>query len=385
MEYINPSFLVKKPSGGFRLVTAFADVGRYSKPQPSLIPDVDSTLRHLGTIQASPHRIATLASCQPPKLVTALRSFIGSYKCFQVSIRQVLSQAILLSDFASRNAPDCNNPSCQICNFIHLQEDSVLRYITTQDVSSVKIKLPFTSRAAWLSIQSECPDIRRTIAHLRQGTRPSKKITNIRDVKRYLNVATLARDSLLVVKKQLPFNPFQILYGLLTSLHIKLEHLSCQQLKNVVSRYFYALDLEKAVELTTNICHQCASLLKTQKVCVEQGSSDQPETVGSAFAVDVLKRERQLILVIRECITSFTFTKLIESERHLDLKDAILQLLTEVHPLDGPFAVIRTDPAPGFNTHVSDQLLARHRLSIELGRVKKPKQNSSCRESDTRT
>lgn len=258
-------------------------------------------------------------------------------------------------------------------------------YITTQDVSSVKIKLPFTSRAAWLSIQSECPDIRRTIAHLRQGTRPSKKITNIRDVKRYLNVATLARDSLLVVKKQLPFNPFQILDGLLTSLHIKLEHLSCQQLKNVVSRYFYALNLEKAVELTTNICHQCASLLKTQKVCVEQGSSDQPETVGSAFAVDVLKRERQLILVIRECITSFTFTKLIESERHLDLKDAILQLLTEVHPLDGPFAVIRTDPAPGFNTHVSDQLLARHRLSIELGRVKKPKQNSSCRESDTRT
>ncbi|VDH95913.1 Hypothetical predicted protein [Mytilus galloprovincialis] len=45
VEYINPSFLVKKASGGFRLVTAFADVGRYSKPQPSLMPDVDSTLR----------------------------------------------------------------------------------------------------------------------------------------------------------------------------------------------------------------------------------------------------------------------------------------------------------------------------------------------------
>ena len=44
-EYLNPSFLVKKPSGGFRVVTAFSDVGRYSKPQPSLMPDVDSTLR----------------------------------------------------------------------------------------------------------------------------------------------------------------------------------------------------------------------------------------------------------------------------------------------------------------------------------------------------
>lgn len=29
------------------MVTAFADVGRYSKPQPSLMPDVDSTLRNI--------------------------------------------------------------------------------------------------------------------------------------------------------------------------------------------------------------------------------------------------------------------------------------------------------------------------------------------------
>ena len=28
-------------------MTAFADVGRYSKPQPSVMPDVDSTLRHI--------------------------------------------------------------------------------------------------------------------------------------------------------------------------------------------------------------------------------------------------------------------------------------------------------------------------------------------------
>ena len=48
VEYLNPSFLVKKSNGGFRLVTAFEDVGRYSKPQPSLMPDIDSTLRTIG-------------------------------------------------------------------------------------------------------------------------------------------------------------------------------------------------------------------------------------------------------------------------------------------------------------------------------------------------
>ena len=43
IEYLNPSFLVKKQSGGCRLVTAFADVGQCSKPQPSVMPDADST------------------------------------------------------------------------------------------------------------------------------------------------------------------------------------------------------------------------------------------------------------------------------------------------------------------------------------------------------
>ena len=45
VQYLNPSFLVKKPSGGHRHVTAFADVARYSKPKPSLMPDVNTTLR----------------------------------------------------------------------------------------------------------------------------------------------------------------------------------------------------------------------------------------------------------------------------------------------------------------------------------------------------
>ena len=44
VEYLNPSFLVKKSNDSFHLVTAFTDVGRYRKHQPLLMPDVDSTL-----------------------------------------------------------------------------------------------------------------------------------------------------------------------------------------------------------------------------------------------------------------------------------------------------------------------------------------------------
>ena len=47
VEYLNLSFLVKKPNGGNRLVTSFGEVGRYSKPQPSLMPNVDIVLRDI--------------------------------------------------------------------------------------------------------------------------------------------------------------------------------------------------------------------------------------------------------------------------------------------------------------------------------------------------
>ena len=39
-------------------------------------------------------------------------------------------------------------------------------------------------------------------------------------------------------------------------------------------------------------------------------------------------------------------------------------------PLDGPLAVIRTDPAPGFAALRNDPLLSQHRITVEIGRAK---------------
>ena len=48
VEYLNPSFLVKKKNEGFRLVTAFNEVRQYGKSQPLLMPDVNHILRMIG-------------------------------------------------------------------------------------------------------------------------------------------------------------------------------------------------------------------------------------------------------------------------------------------------------------------------------------------------
>ena len=86
---------------------------------------------------------------------------------------------------------------------------------------------PFTSRTAWLATQLESLDLRHTHRHLQQGTRPSKKLTNIWNVKRYLSVATIFKEGLLVVNRYEPLSPShecivvprQVLVGLLTALH----------------------------------------------------------------------------------------------------------------------------------------------------------------------
>ena len=676
VEYLNPSFLIKKPSGGHRLVTAFADVGRYSKPQPSLMPDVDSTLRTIapwkvliksdlsrafyqiplakesrkycgvatpfrgvrvycrsamgmpgsetaleemmcrvlgdfiqegsvakiaddlycggaspedllhtwarvleqldrcnlrlsptktvicpksttilgwvwsqGKLSASPHRVAVLASCPPPTTVKGLRSFIGSYKVlsrvlpdcssvidplegaisglqsqdrltlddsllqkfkaaqqaltstkaitlprpsdslwivtdgsvtkrglgatlyvsredhlylagffsaklrkhqvnwlpceiealsiaaavkhfspfiiqsehrtcvltdskpcvqaisklcrgefsasprvtsflttisrYQVTLQHLAGTANLPSDFASRNAPECQEPTCQVCSFIKETEDSVVRDVSVQDIINNTKSLPFTTRSAWREIQNGCQDLRRVHAHLKQGTRPSKKLTNIKDVKRYLNVTSISKDGLLVVKRNQPFCPSteaivvprSVLDGLLTALHVRLKHPSRNQLQLVVQRHFFALDMNNALTRISSSCHACASLRKFPSSLISQSSDEPPDVVGISYAADVIKRQRQAILLLRECSTSYTNTCIIPDEKYDTLRDALTRLIVELHPIDGPRAVVRVDPAPSFVSLSNNDGLKHLNVWLDVGRTKNKNKN----------
>ena len=190
-------------------------------------------------------------------------TFLSTVSRYQASIQHVAGAAILPSDFASRHAPVCEEPTCQICSFVNQAEIAAVRPVNITEVFSGSSKLLFTNRSPWHTIQAECADLRRTKAHLKQGTRPSKKITNAKDVKRYLNTVTLAKDGLLVVKHNTPFNPSteriviprEILDGFVMSLHLQLDHPSTHQLKTVMHRYFFALDMDSTVARMTEHCH----------------------------------------------------------------------------------------------------------------------------------
>lgn len=132
-----------------------------------------------------------------------------------------------------------NMPDLFVCSFVSQSIESVVHTTSLSDIMDGSTKLPFTTRSAWLTIQPEWPDLRRTCAHLRQGTCSSRKTTNIKYIKCYLNVATRASDGLLVVKQNEPFMPAKkliiisrsVLHGLLTSIHLQLSHPSANQIR----------------------------------------------------------------------------------------------------------------------------------------------------------
>lgn len=61
----------------------------------TIIPLISITILGLvwsqGSIRASPHGIATFSSCAPPKTISDLRAFIGSFKMLSRVIRSSAS------------------------------------------------------------------------------------------------------------------------------------------------------------------------------------------------------------------------------------------------------------------------------------------------------
>jgi hypothetical protein len=133
--------------------------------------------------------------------------------------------------------------------------------------------------------------------------------------------------------------------------------------------------MDKAIEHATSGCHQCVSLRKILNTIVTQSTEDPPDGVGVSFAADVMKREKQLVLIVRECVTSYTMTCFISNETCAELRDALISMCIQLRPMDGPPATIRTDPAPGFSALVNDEGMQHHRLSVEIGRIKNRNKN----------
>ena len=137
--------------------------------------------------------------------------------------------------------------------------------------------------------------------------------------------------------------PRSVLDGLLTALQIQFSHPSKYQTKHLFSGYFFALDVDKAIDLVSSSCHICETVKSTPKHFQPQSSEEAPWSIGASFATDVARRHQQLILILRETISSYTLTTIIKSEKHEDLYDALIVLCSQVRSLHDGGATVRVN------------------------------------------
>ena len=307
-------------------------------------------------------------------------TFLSTISRFAVKVLHIPGASNVVSDFGSRHAIPCEG-ECQICKFVSELEVSVVRGVSVSDILSGRCPIPFTTRSSWLQIQRSCPDLKQVYGLLRDGRSVSKKRKGMTDIRRYLRSCRLSNqpnDGLIIVSqeellgptKQRIVVPRNVLDGLLTALHLQLSHPSKSQLKSVFNRAFYALDSEVSINNVSDSCHTCKSLQKVPSMFREQSTSVIPERVGSCFAADVIKREGQQILLVRENVTSYTDAVFIPSESAVSLKEGLMKVVSRLSPLVSIPLSIKVDGATGFQSLVNDPLLKSRNIVLIVGEPK---------------
>ena len=316
-----------------------------------------------------------------------MQTFLTMVANLRVEVIHISGKDNIFSDFASRNPVTCENPdNCQICSFISKLESSVIGQLTVNDILSGKSSIPYNSRSSWLNIQKSCKDLMKVKEYLQEGLTPSGKRKGVKDILRYLNCVSLSTspsDGLLVVKKNEIFKktaqrtviPRNFAKGLLTSLHLTLNHPSIYQMEKVLERSFFILDMHATVSEVVNNCHACASLKNVPSHLTKQSTSIDIDRIGSLFSADVMKDNGQFIMIIRENISSFTVGMIIPNEKAESLQDSITTLMCSLRSAISPSTTIRTDPASGLRSLINNQTLRSLKMSIELGDPKNPNKN----------
>ena len=257
--------------------------------------------------------------------------------------------------------------------------------ITVQDIEQGRLKMPFLQKPAWLKVQKADPTHQRLSWLIDTSQTPEKRKTNGENTKLkllhnlYMNGSLKkATDGFITVSNPTNGGDFQaisvpsdIFPGLVQALHLKLNHPSKAQLQRLCSRYFYTPGNARIIDEISMKCSTCASLRQLPKEIFSE-STEINETFGSHFSADVIRREGQKILLVREKLSQFTITSLIPDETAHSLGDTLIASVIEFIPNDG--AIIQVDNAPGFQTLKSESvmpgsLLNKFRINIDLGRV----------------
>ena len=305
-----------------------------------------------------------------------ISSFLLNLNAINVSIHHTAGANIKLTDFSSRNPIQCQDSSCQVCRFIKDHMDIAVHQITAEEVEKGDIKMPFYNKASWKIAQQSDQDLNRVYAQLKSGTRPGRKERDIKAVRRYFQVASISTDGVLIHRRknlygsdfELIIIPQNLAPGLISALHLHLCHPTKGQMKRVWNRYFFAINSDTLIDDCTHSCSLCSSLKKLPRELFQQSTSSIPNVIGKSFSADVIRREKQKLLILIDIFSSFIVGLIIPNEQRETLQQALIQLSSNYKHVDG--CSVKVDSAPGFKALRNDTLLESIGIKLDFGRVK---------------
>ena len=313
-------------------------------------------------------------------------TFLATISRYHVKLIHIPGKDNAISDYGSRNSLECNG-QCQICKFISDLEVSVVRGVTVKDILAGHCPIPYATRNTWIQAQQECRELKQVYSLLRDGRKVKKpgrsqsEKDSTSTVKRYMRkckLSTSPADGLIIVPQEDLLKPARqrivvpagVLEGLLTALHLLLEHATKNQLQQVFNRGYYALDTNEAIKLTVDSCHTCASLEKVPAQFIQQSTSAPPDKIGRWFSTDIIKREAQLILLVRENVSSLTEGVMVTAETSQSLRDGLMIAMSRFRAPSGAEVKVRADGGKGFEGLQNDPALTRLHIKLEIGEAK---------------
>ena len=258
---------------------------------------------------------------------------------------------------------------------------------TSQELSDELIKrsgpIPLGSRQTWMEVQKSDPDCQAVFNMKNFGDVPRKNTTNPLINKMFKE--SIVEKGLLVVRsfdnrKMAEIDrviiPPSYLDSILTVIHIKLNHPTKCQLKQVFNRYFFSPRLDTALTKLYQGCHLCISFSKFPKQLESYKSTTFPDCPGTIMNADVLKRAGQIILVNTDLFSAYTTTCFANSEKAEDLAKSIIQVSTPIRRAQN--IIIRVDKAPGFISLASKNNNLLQDIGIKLELTYDENKNSNC-------
>ena len=278
------------------------------------------------------------------------------------------------ADFQSRHPSVCTTEQCAICCFVKEKSSTILDPFAINAINPQDGTTPFQNKEAWNKIQDQDKACSQAKSLLQSGKTPNKRSGKTpSEIRRLCLIAKVNNKNLLVVPTktnkysaittELTVVPSQYLPAILWQLHNLHNHPTKSQLKSIFDKAFYSVGLSAQLETIYNECYFCATQKKLPDVS-PQSTKTQANVPGTHFHADVIRRQSQYILTVRDHFSSLTAAKIIRAENNKELKNGIIDLIQPIR-LAGA-VLIRVDNATGFKPLLQNKDYDLEKLKITL-------------------